>query len=1311
MLVFWWCVSTSAFGQFSPEEGVPLLNAYDLVEVGPHGQAWQVEQLPNGVLAFANHTGVLFFDGERFTAAPVLGTTYSFGLAPDGRILVGTGRTLGYLEADAAGEWRHHAFELPANSAEYGEIGRAVWAFGRAFYLSRRTLFSHHPDEGWRTYRTHTGYSELRWRDPILMLFEIGKGWQQFDPASDSFVPHPVPFPAQRVLATSNAIGEPWYASDEKSLYRLSEGRWSVFNVSNQRELYTDRVETIERLRSGDLVVGTRFGGLYQYRPDGQLTRRIAPELLPGTRITSFAVDAEGALWMTQDGGVARVEPDNRLTRFGRAQGARQIERIKRIDGQLYAATRQGLKRLQASSEPGTPATFVDHRIARRSTWSLLSTEHGMLVGVGDGLALLPNAPLTEPVQVFAGAYTPGLTTADGWIYAASGNELLRLRWDGSAFRVDPERVALAPVFDLTWQKESLWLSINGGGVYRIDQLSDWPEPRLLRIGPEQGLSNGWTTFSEGQSEFLTFAEGNPLIWDGQRFIPSRKFSQGYSLDRWVEISPELAWASNAPGRLDLLGKDKSGVYRTIQQPLARYQHPTRHMHRDSDGTLWLADETGVLRMSEPPQAEPMRAAPLIRSVESNAGQMLRAGAGTERTLTSLVVTADQRALSLRTALPSFNQERAASWRFSKDQSNWREFDPSSLRLELAAGVNQFWIQAFDGMGRPSPMTQLQVQVAPYWHETLLARVAAVSFALSTLWFTAGWSARRRTRRLELERIRLEQLIVERTSDVRRQAAEIHALSEARTRFFGNVSHEFRTPLTLVLSPLSDALDNRFGTLGDALRNALSTAQASARRLLGLIGELLDLNRLSIGSFALHVAEHDLTEQLRGELQTFKSLAASRQIDLAGEGLGDPLLLWYDADQLERMLSNLLGNALKFTPRGGRVRLRLVSGADEVGIQVEDNGPGIEVAEQAKIFDRYFQGQHASPPDAPGAGVGLALVSELIALHSGRVEVLSDPGAGSCFVLWLRRGHAHFKPEAFSKPELPKIIVNTSAAAPLTEVQAMPSSATGDGRPTLLVVDDHIELRRYLANRLGDAFQIITADDGDQALAKISERQPDVVVSDVMMAGMDGLSLARALRRNPDTAGVPLLLLSARAQKRDIVSGLEAGADDYLTKPFDTSELIARIEAQLHLRRRLRTQLAAERSDTGATLNSAEAFPAAPAAAKDSEQNGPRLHERFANRLHATLDAHVSDPAFGVSELAAAMHMDRATLFRRIRSAFKTTPSDVLRDHRLRRAEILLRDKRGNVSEVAYAVGYENLSHFSQAFRRRYGVAPSSLLG
>lgn len=350
----------------SPEEGMPPLRTWSDDIAGR--QNWQVRQLPNGLMAFANQQGVLLFDGERFEQAEVPGgIVYDFAVGPRQRIYAATGRALGYLQPDALRRWEYVALPLPADAPPPGDIGRVVLAHGHAFFLSRSLLLSHHPARGWRWRPAHTFYAELRLRDERLLLYEDGSGWLQYDPAREEFIPAgETGLPASGLATTSEQAGDPWYASDRRALYRRQDGRWERFEVAAPAGWMDDRIESLARLPNGDLAVGTRFGGLYQFTAGGALVRRLATALLPGERISDIETDAEGALWLAIDGGIARLEPDNTLTRFGREQGAARVERIRRIDGELYIATRQGLRRLVPGAAPGL-AQLAPHLRRRRA--------------------------------------------------------------------------------------------------------------------------------------------------------------------------------------------------------------------------------------------------------------------------------------------------------------------------------------------------------------------------------------------------------------------------------------------------------------------------------------------------------------------------------------------------------------------------------------------------------------------------------------------------------------------------------------------------------------------------------------------------------------------------------------------------------------------------------------------------------------------------------------------------------------------------------------------------------------------------------
>lgn len=1286
------------------EAGIPPLRSYTPQDYLAHGQVWRVQQLPDRRMLFANAPGLLLYDGARFESLAFEGgLIYDFALAPDGRILLGHAQGLGYFERDASAHWQARRHTPPAELSGHGDIARVAHHEGLDVYLARNLLLAVDGAGQWWSQASERGYADLALRDGELWIFEEGQGWLRFEPGRRQLLAlAEAGAPTDTVVAQSDEPGEPWYVANRNTLFRRDAGLWTALDWPGLPRILSERIETLARLPDGSVAIGTRFGGLYQYSATGELKRHLATALFPGERITDIEMDAEGGLWLSLDGGIVRVEADSRYTRFDRELGAGQIERIRRIDGHLLVASRLGMKRLEPDPRPGMPARLQPYGILRNSAWDFAPTAAGLLVATGSGIELL--SPTGEPLRsVYSGPRVSAFAEGgDGYWYFLSGRELRRLRATAAAIEVDPEAVVQVPMFDLHRHQDALWASIDGGGVFEFSGLEQWPAINIKRFGSEQGIPPGRVTFAEFEGELRLMVDGvRQRAGDG--FVLDPRFPAGFATTTLAPLGED--WIGSAD-LLAVLKPDASGQLSIDSTPLVRYREPNRHLHVDPDGTRWLADNTLFARVSDWPQ--PLLPAPPLQMVgiRDGSGHSLRGSAAVDAP-TRLELAATQRSIEVELAWPSWQSERPIRWQQRlAEREEFEDLPGPDARLDLdSAGLHRVEFRAIDGHQRSSQTLTLTLTIAPYWYESLWTRIAVLLAVLGGIVLIARGYAGHRVRRLEAERQRLEAVVAARTADIRRQASEIQRLAEARTRFFANVSHEFRTPLSLILGPLRDVLDGRFGALAGGLSGAVRTAHDSAQRLLRMVGELLDLSRLEAGRFELHVGEYDLAEQLRRACERFQALARSKDIALSWQGLADPLLFYYDPDQLDRMIDNLLGNALKFTPAGGRVSLRLVPTAKEVGIEVEDNGPGIAADDRAHIFERFYQGAQQARPDAPGTGIGLALVKELTELHGGRVELVDGDGPGACFAIWLRRGHAHFRAADLQEASP----VTTSSATPLPvlgSVEDEAPQAAAEARPTLLVVDDHAELRRYLSDRLRDAYNVISARNGEEALALIAERLPDAVISDVMMPGLDGLSLARELRRNPETQGVPLILLSAKAHKRDVVAGLDAGADDYLSKPFDTSELIARIETQFELRRRLRVQL---RSEQASQLDARPDPAASPqqAAAEAVDDGFESAQDRFRQRLSQVLAERMDDASFGVAELADALHMDRATLFRRFKQLYAQSPSEWLRDARLERAALLLRTRRGSVSEIAYATGFENLSHFSQTFRKRYGLSPS----
>jgi signal transduction histidine kinase/ligand-binding sensor domain-containing protein/DNA-binding response OmpR family regulator len=611
-------------------------------------------------------------------------------------------------------------------------------------------------------------------------------------------------------------------------------------------------------------------------------------------------------------------------------------------------------------------------------------------------------------------------------------------------------------------------------------------------------------------------------------------------------------------------------------------------------------------------------------------------------------------------------------------------------------------------------------------------RVASLALVVTPPWWRSGWAyalyatlvlgALYGVRRYEMRRVVLEgRLALEHL-----EGEKLREVDRARSRFFADVSHEFRTPLTLTLGPLDDLQSGLHGPLPPAMAEQVALARRNAARVLDLINQILEVARLEAGGTPLRAQRMDLGEFVRTVARGFMPHAERKVLSLDVSVSGDPVEVYADPGHLDRVISNLLSNALKFTPAGGAVRVSVDADGDHARIAVRDSGPGIAAAELGRVFDRFFRAGRPTEHGEPGTGIGLALAKQLVDLHGGSLTVQSEEGFGSTFTVSLPLGTAHLAPEqrVADDDALPwEARPGTVAAPPEVASGAVGgvASASGSGHAsdaavghgaeapgaeagglndevgpaddvtTVLVVEENPEVRAYVKRHLAPAYRVLEAADGLEGVDMARRSLPDLVLSDVMMPGLDGYELCRALKEDPETDFIPVILLTARAAPEDRLAGLKERADDYLTKPFDPRELLARIGNLIAGRR----QLSARFAGHGFSLHPRDVV-VEPA------------EEKLLERVRDAIEAHLGDETFTVERLAHAVHVSRGHLHRRLRELLGESPSDLIRRMRLERAGALLEARVGSVAEVAYSVGFKSVAHFSNRFLDHFGVRPSA---
>lgn len=510
---------------------------------------------------------------------------------------------------------------------------------------------------------------------------------------------------------------------------------------------------------------------------------------------------------------------------------------------------------------------------------------------------------------------------------------------------------------------------------------------------------------------------------------------------------------------------------------------------------------------------------------------------------------------------------------------------------------------------------------------------------------------------------------------------KLRELDTLKTNFFTNISHEFRTPLTLILGPLEKVLkrDNSKQNSGD-----LQVVQRNALRLLELINQLLDLSKLEAGKLALQETKGNIRELLEIVGASFESLAKSKEIEFKLDIIDVPEEAYYDEDKVQKILNNLLSNAFKFTPAGGNVYLESKVVNNQLMITVKDTGPGLSEDQQQQIFERFHQNKQAAK--VGGTGIGLTLTKELVTLHHGLIEVKSKEGEGSTFIVTIP-----LKAQVYAQSELGKVSIaslDNGVKAESKAVQEDEVPVEGD-LPMVLVVEDNLDLRNHISSILSASYTVHTARDGQEGIDKAIQLVPDIIISDLMMPEIDGMELCKQLKADQHTSHVPIIMLTAKADKTSKLDGLQTGADDYLTKPFDADELTIRVKNLIEQRNKLR-----EKYTETLLISPSKVIVDSP-------------DELFIKKALQIVEEHISDPEFTVENFQKTMGMSRMQLHRKLKALTNHSASEFIRDLRLQRAADMLAVNGTSVADVAYACGFNSLSYFAQCFREKYGVTPS----
>lgn len=1040
-------------------------------------------------------------------------------------------------------------------------------------------------------------------------------------------------------------------------------------DVRQPKSLVNNSVQCIFHDVKGDVWIGTRGGinFLIEERQNIQSYKAMPddPHYLNSSEIFAFWVDPKGDIWVgTESGGINIL--DRKTGRFSylmpQKGNPNSLSRncIKALldDGKnnLWIGTFLGgidvlnLKTgtyTHYKNDPADPGSLSDNRV-----WALLlDSNNDIWVGTGTGL---------DKFDPASGTFIHCRNIVDGQQVSWLAEDSDRCLWIGADDVViyNPEnknvtRIDESTRYMLEDSKNRLWLATLNRGIALYSK-----EKGIVKYYTEKnGLANNQTlAILQDNDQYLWISTTNGL----SKFDPETERFHNYSLKNGFQNNQFSYGAAYKTKEGELIFGGISGF---------NFFNPAKIKSGDYFAPIILTD---LKIFNKSVKIGDHKKDVLTKSISETEEIKLKY----DQNSITLDFTSFDYANSLGIQFSYFLED------FDKD---WNEpsVNRSATYTNLDPGEYKFRVKAVSIDRKESnegPVLRIIV-LPPYW-KTWWFRSIAFLAILGLFYLLVIFLLNR-------EKLKND-LVFEKI-----KAKKLHELDMMKLRFYTNISHEIRTPLTLILGPLEKMKNNSIPE--SEIKGHVEVMHRNATQLHQLINQLLDFRKMETGNLKLVLSRGDLVSYISGIVESFGKFSEEKEIELKFISLKKEIITSFDSDKVAKIMNNLLSNAIKFTGKGGKisVNLSLVFDSDEnelagsssdkriIEITVKDTGIGISESNLEKIFARFFQvGEDATHT---GTGIGLALTKELVKLHNGKIFVVSKSGKGSKFTVQLPY-------EELAHTESP---VNVASAEKNENEQVVsvseeqPGEQMLPGQKIMLLVDDNADVRYFIKSHFLSGYQVLEAGSGQEGWSLALKTIPDIIISDVMMPDMDGFEFCRKIRKDERTSHIPVLLLTALGSREHEIEGLSYGADDYITKPFDLVILQTKVENILSVRQSLKQKYAGEMllQPRNILLSSPD--------------------ERFLQKAIDVVENSIADPDLDIERFASQIGVSRMQLYRKLNALTEMTVKEFVRNIRMKRAAQMLVQKKLNISEVAYAVGFRDLSHFRKCFRQEFGMSAS----
>lgn len=1027
---------------------------------------------------------------------------------------------------------------------------------------------------------------------------------------------------------------------------------------------------------------------------------------LPDNSIRTMFRSGNGAIWLGTDKGVSKIDLNMKKIDFfnvvSSRGGVEHRERVNDIlchDGGIWVSTNEGIivydsSSFSAPSRIYTEADNISHKIVK----PLCRDRDGIVwVGTNDGLDWYDSRS-GRFVKVddydeesYSLKYIYDIKPLPGGGIVTNVNSGLcfirpETGPDGTITGLDFNTCGIADiinsgnsdvaVFDVDMEG-NVWFTASDEGLFRYDARSGNIGRHMSRPGDSRSLPSNRI--------YTIHVDGAGTVWLGTnrglcRYIPGSGFFDRFDEDADLSASIRTI-TSDRRGRIWVATLNKIIMYDPsdgdrivcdLKHDLNLDELIFGSCAEDTEGNIYMGGNGGFIRFSpdrivknENPTETVLTSFRLwndrIKPGEKIAGKAVLPGSVTN--LDRIVLGYDENSFGFSFSLLNFSSMINNRYRYRLEgyDREWQltgNYDHAVFWSNLSPGRYRFEVQGCNSdMIWSRNVAGIDIRIRPPWWAGWWAWLVYISLTAGAAAFLARFAISKMKLASELKSEKLER-------------AKLEEVNSMKMRFFTNISHEFKTPLSLILGPI----ENLSSQIRDSEQlTQLQMMKQNAETLLRLVNQVMDLRKYDSGKLELHLATGEFVSFSRMIWEKFCYLAQRRNITYDFEAFDDSIDFSFDGDKIEKVYNNLISNAIKFTPDGGHVSVTVFSrqhGEDrEAVVQVSDTGTGVPEEERSHIFERFYQGSAKSYEPVTGSGIGLVLTKEFVELHGGHIDLESREGEGSTFTF---------------------VLPCRMEAAPAGEEHDNPDTAVHD-EYRILVVEDNPDMSRFIAMSLeqrGGEFSVIPASDGAAGLKKAKETYPDLIISDIMMPVMDGLELCRRIKSDMMTSHIPVILLTAKGDEGSRAEGYAAGADGYINKPFSIRTLRSRIGQLIEQRQRLQERYMKELLSNPSEI----------AVVTESD--------RFINTLVQAIEDNIGKSDFGIKELCEATHYTYQQVYRKVKILTGESVNEFIRTVRLKRAAQYLASGDMRITDVIYSVGFNSHSYFTKCFREKFGMSP-----